>query len=272
MIGLAPGEAKERDLSWLDWSVPADLSPDGRVVLFLEAGEGGGPKYAVYSRKTDGSPAVRLGDGTGLALSPDGNWVLARPNITPSPLVLLPMRVGEMKPVKDDGLNHIRGAWLPDGKRIAFTANEPGHALRIYVESLEDGKARAISPEGAGPRLVVSRNGGFVAGTSSDRKIYVYPVAGGEPRAVTGAAQDEIPTAWSADNRSLFVFRTGEVPARVFQIDLTNGRRTLWKTIQPADAAGISTIGGLIITPDAKTYIYSYVRSLSDLYLVEGLK
>jgi eukaryotic-like serine/threonine-protein kinase len=118
MIGLAPGEAKERDLSWPDWSVPADLSPDGRVVLFLEAGEGGGPKYAVYSRKTDGSPAVRLGDGTGLSLSPDGNWVLARPNITPSPLVLLPMRVGEMKPLKDDGLNHIRGAWLPDGKRI----------------------------------------------------------------------------------------------------------------------------------------------------------
>ncbi len=272
MIGLAPGEAKERDLSWLDWSVPADLSPDGRVVLFLEAGEGGGPKYAVYSRKTDGSPAVRLGDGTGMALSPDGNWVLARPNVTPSPLVLLPMRVGEMKPLKDDGLNHIRGAWLPDGKRIVFSANEPGHPLRIYVESLDDGKARPISPEGVGPRLVVSRNGELVAGTSSDRKIYIYPVAGGEPRLVAGAQTDETPTAWSADNRSLFVFRTGEVPAQVFQVDVITGRRTLWKTIQPADAAGISTIGGLIIAPDAKTYIYSYVRSLSDLYLVEGLK
>jgi Tol biopolymer transport system component len=207
-----------------------------------------------------------------MALSPDGNWVLARPNVTPSPLVLLPMRVGEMKPLKDDGLNHIRGAWLPDGKRIVFSANEPGHPLRIYVESLDDGKARPISPEGVGPRLVVSRNGELVAGTSSDRKIYIYPVAGGEPRLVAGAQTDETPTAWSADNRSLFVFRTGEVPAQVFQVDVITGRRTLWKTIQPADAAGISTIGGLIIAPDAKTYIYSYVRSLSDLYLVEGLK
>ncbi len=26
MVGLAPGEKKERDLSWLDWSVPADIS------------------------------------------------------------------------------------------------------------------------------------------------------------------------------------------------------------------------------------------------------
>jgi eukaryotic-like serine/threonine-protein kinase len=272
MIGLAPGEAKERDLSWLDWSVPTDLSVDGHIVLFLEAGEGGGPKYAVYSRKTDGSPAIRLGDGTGLALSPDENWVLARPNVAPSPLVLLPMRVGEMKPVKDDGLNHIRGAWLADGKRIAFTANEPGRALRIYVESLDDGKARPISPEGVGPRLVASRDSQFVAGTDSDRRIVIYPVAGGDPRPVPGTERDETPTAWSADSRSLYVFRTGEVPAEVYQVDIATGKRTLWKTIQPADSAGISTIGGLIITPDAKSYIYSYVRSLSDLYLVEGLK
>ena len=272
MIGLAPGEAKERDLSWLDWSVPADLSPDGRTVLFLEAGEGGGPKYAVYSRKTDGSPAVRLGEGTGLALSPDGNWVLARPNVAPSPLALLPMRVGEMKPLKADGLNHIRAAWLPDGKRIVFTASEPGHALRIYVESVDGGTATPISPEGVGPRLVVSRNGELVAGTSTDRRIYIYPVAGGNPRLAPGTETDETPTAWSADSKSLFVFRTGEVPARVFEVDIATGQRALWKTIQPADAAGISTIGGLIITPDAKSYIYSYVRSLSDLYLVEGLK
>jgi len=272
MIGLAPGEAKERDLSWLDWSVPTDISADGRIVLFLEAGEGGGPKYAVYSRKTDGSPAIRLGDGTGLALSPDGNWVLARPNVAPSPLMILPMRVGEMKPLPGDGLNHIRAVWLPDGKHIAFTANEPGHALRIYVESLEDGKARPISPEGVGPRLVASRNGELVAGTNSERRIFISSVAGGDPRPVPGTERDESPAAFSADSRSLYVLRTGEVPAQVFQVDIATGRRTLWKTIEPVDAAGISTIGGLIITPDAKSYIYSYIRSLSDLYLVEGLK
>ena len=272
MIGLAPGESKERDLSWLDWSVPADLSPDGRTVLFQEAGEGGGPKYAVYSRKTDGTPAIRLGDGTGMALSPDGNWVLARPNTTPSPLVLLPMRIGEMKPVKGDGLNHIRGAWLPDGKHIIFTGNDSGHALRLYVESLDDGQAKPISPEGVGPRFVVSRDGSLVAGTGVDHKIYLYPIAGGSPRLVAGIEPEEVPTAWSGDGHSLFVFRVGQVPARVFQVDLATGHRTLWKTIDPVDAAGISTIGGLMITPDAKSYVYSYIRTLSDLYLVEGLK
>jgi eukaryotic-like serine/threonine-protein kinase len=68
MIGLAPGEQKEKDLSWLDWSRPGSLSPDGKTILFQEAGEGGGPKYAVYLRNTDGSPAIRLGEGSGLSL------------------------------------------------------------------------------------------------------------------------------------------------------------------------------------------------------------
>lgn len=272
MIGLAPGEKKERDLSWLDWSVPADLSPDGRTVLFQESGEGGGPKYAVYSRQTDGSPAVRLGDGSGLGLSPDGDWVLARPNINPSPLILLPMRVGEMRPLKNDGLNHVRGSWLPSGKQIVFSGNEPGHALRLYIETIDAGKATPISPEGVGPRFVVSRKGDMVAGTGEDRRVYLYPTNGGEPRLVPGIEHDETPTGWSGDDRSVFVYRTGEVPSRVFKVDVTTGQRTLWKTIEPADSAGISTIGGVIIAADEKSYVYSYIRTLSDLYLVEGLK
>ncbi|MFY9549924.1 MAG: protein kinase, partial [Thermoanaerobaculia bacterium] len=80
IVGLPPGEGKERDLSWHDWSRPVDLTPDGTTLLFDETGEGGGAAYGVYLRATDGSPAVRLGDGRGLALSPDGRWALSSPN------------------------------------------------------------------------------------------------------------------------------------------------------------------------------------------------
>src|SRR5271165_6358588 len=142
MIGLAPGESKERDLSWLDWSTPGDLSTDGRTALFSEGGEGGGPKYAVYLRKTDGSPAIRLSDGIGTALSPDGKWALARPNSTPAPLVLLPTGVGEAKPLTHDSINHLWARWLPDQKRIVFSGNEAGHGFRLYEESPEESKPR----------------------------------------------------------------------------------------------------------------------------------
>ena len=272
IIGLAPGETKERDLSWLDWSVPASLSPDGRVVLFNEAGEGGGPKYAVYIRKTDGSPAIRLGEGNGLSLSPDGKWALARLNSTLSPFILLPTGVGEMKPIKEDGLNHAAAAWLPDANHVVFSGVEPGHGIRLYVESIDDGKPKAISQEGIGATFALSPQGDLIAATGPDRKIYIYPVGGGDPRPVPGIEREETPTGWSADGRELFVIRRGEIPANVVRIDLATGKRTLWKALEPADSAGIDTIGRVNLSADTKNYVYSYVRTLSDLYSVEGLK
>jgi eukaryotic-like serine/threonine-protein kinase len=272
LVGFAPGETKERDLSWLDWSVPGDLSADGRTVLFAETGEGGGPKYGVYVRKTDGSPAVRLSDGIGLGLSPDGKWAITRPNTTPATLMLQPTGVGEASPLSHDSINHLWARWLPDGKRVVFSGNEPGHGFRLYVESPDEGKPHPISPEGVNPSVVLSPKGDFVASVGPDHKIYLYPVDGGQPVPVSGTQPDEVPTGWSADGHSLYLFRFGEIPAKVFQLDLSSGQRKLWKVLVPADAAGIDTIRGINITPDAKAYVYGYIRTLSDLYLVEGLK
>jgi Tol biopolymer transport system component len=273
MIGLAPGEAKERDLSWLDWSTPGDLSADGRTVLFAETGEGGGPKYAVYVRKTDNSPAIRLSEGIGVALSPDGKWALARPNVTPSPLVLLPTGVGEAQPLTHDSINHLWARWLPDGKRVVFLGNETGHGFRLYVETPGEAKPRPISPEGVNPPVALSPKGDFVASAGPDHKIYLYPVSGGgEPVPVAGTEPEEAPTGWSEDGRSLYVFRFGSIPARLFELELATGKRKLWKELVPADSAGIDTIRGITITPDARAYVYGYIRTLSDLYVVDGLK
>jgi Tol biopolymer transport system component len=172
MIGLAPGEAKERDLSWLDWSVPGDLT-DGRTVLFTEGGEGGGSKYAVYLRKTDGSPAIRPSEGNGVALFPDGKWAVVRPNVAPAPLLLLPTGVGEAKPLTHDSINHFQARWLPDGRRLVLSGNEAGRGFRLYVESPEEGKPHAMSPEGVNPTFVISPKGDLVAGVGPDHKIYL---------------------------------------------------------------------------------------------------
>ena len=94
--GLAPGETRERDLSWLGWSFPGDLSDDGRTVLFTEQREGGGPGYSVYVRGTSGSPAIRLGTGLANAISDDGKWVIAGDVTTaPTQLVLIPTGTGQ---------------------------------------------------------------------------------------------------------------------------------------------------------------------------------
>jgi hypothetical protein len=155
---------------------------------------------------------------------------------------------------------------------VVFSGNEAGHGFRLYVESLGEGKPRPISPEGVNPSVVISPKGDFAATVGPDHKLYMYPVAGGEPVPVAGAEPDEAPTGWSADGRSLYVFRFGQIPAKVFELELSTGKRKLWKELVPADAAGIDTIRGVAITPDARAYVYGYIRTLSDLYLVEGLK
>ena len=114
--------------------------------------------------------------------------------------------------------------------------------MRLYVESLTDGKPKPISGEGVGAATILSPKGDLVADTGPDRKIYVYPIAGGDPRLVSGDQPSEVPTGWSSDGRELFVIQRGEIPARVFRVDITTGKRTLWKSLEPADSAGIDTI------------------------------
>jgi eukaryotic-like serine/threonine-protein kinase len=273
LIGLTSGDSKEHDLSWLDYTYPSDISPDGKMLLFTEAGEGGGLNYSVYQRKISETSAVRLGDGLAITVSSDGKWVIASPPTPPAQLVLLPTGPGEAKPLTHDSINHSRAKWLPDGQRFLFSGKEPGHAARIYRQDSPEAKPVPISPEGIDPLvLVLSPDGQQVVGVGPDEKAYFYPVAGGEPRAVPGIEPGEQPVQWSDNGKAIYFYRLGDLPAKVYRLDLSTGHKTLWKELMPSDSAGVSRIGPILITPDARSCLYGYHRILSDLYLVEGLK
>ncbi len=273
LIGLAVGETSERDLSWLDWSYPADLSSDGKTLFFREEGEGGGLRYTGYLRQTDGSPAVRLAEGRAFALSPDGRWVLSSASDATSKLVVLPTRAGEPKSLPGEPINYVDARWFPDGKHFLFSGNKPDHGVRLYVQDLAGGKPIAISPEGTyGLAYLISPDGQEVAAVGPDQRGYLYPVAGGDPRPIPNLAEGELPVAWSGGGRSIFVYRPAEIPAKVDRIELATGRRTLWKELRPSDPAGVEFIGPILMTADEKSYVYGYRRLLTDLYVVEGLK
>ena len=61
---LAPGQDRERNLAWLELTYAVGLTPDGRTLLFTEESARAGKYYSTGLRQTDGSPVVRLGDGT----------------------------------------------------------------------------------------------------------------------------------------------------------------------------------------------------------------
>jgi serine/threonine protein kinase/Tol biopolymer transport system component len=281
LVGMISDDSKQQDLSWLDYTYPSDLSTDGKTLLFDEEGGGGsldysksgGLSYAVYIRKTDGSPAVLLGEGGAVALSPDGKSVVAQTQDTPSQLKLLTTGAGEGTVLTKDTVNHSWARWFPDGKRLLFSGNEPGKGVRLYTFDIASGKSQPITAEGVnGTAFVISPDSQMVAGIGPDQKGYLYPTAGGEPRAIPGLNAGEQPITFSSDNHFLYVYQPGELPARVDKLDLQTGKRTLWKQLMPSDPAGVETIGPILITPDAKTCIFGYHRMLADLYLVEGLK
>ncbi|MGC2324845.1 MAG: hypothetical protein WA463_19575, partial [Terriglobales bacterium] len=266
------GGSAEQDLAWFDWSYPVGLSSDGTQMLFFEAGEGGGLSYAAYLRRTDGSPAVRLGDGQALALSPDEKWALATRNDDPTQLFLLPTRAGEIKPLAHENASHVAARWFPDGKRFVFSGTEPGHGARLYVQEVAGNKARAIAPEGINAlAFAVSPDGRVVAGVGPDSKGYLYSVSGGEQQTIAGFEAGEEPISWAQDGRSLYVDRPGEMPVKVFRLELPGGQRTLWRQLMPSDPAGVEFIGPVVLTPDTKAHVYGVRQLLSDLYLVEGL-
>ena len=193
-IGMAPGENKERDLSWQDWTVPIDISDDAKLMLFIEAGEAGGGEYAVFTRDTNGTSAVRLGQGSANAFSPDGKWVLVlRQNMSPPDFVLLPTGVGQQQPAPTGNVIPSTGQFFADSTRLLFEGHEPGHPSRVYVVSLNGGPPRPITPEGyslgAYPHLL-SPDGKRVA-TVTNEGIALVPTDGGEPQPVRGSQQEK---------------------------------------------------------------------------------
>ncbi len=104
IAGRSAGETRERDLSWLNWSVVRDISHDGKTLLFDEEGGLSGNDYATCIRGMDGSPVVRLGEGSALALSPDGKWAIARLNRAPFPLTLLATGSAECRILPTGGI------------------------------------------------------------------------------------------------------------------------------------------------------------------------
>jgi serine/threonine protein kinase/sugar lactone lactonase YvrE len=270
IMALPPGEQVEKNLSWFDWSLLSDLSPDGKTLAFSETGEASNGKYGVFLRATDGSPAIRLGDGTFPALSPDGKWVAALDNASPPQIQLLPTGTGQQRRLTNDSLEHVRLAWVPDGTGLIFTAVEGNRPIRSYWMDL-NGKSHAITPEGTAG-TIVSRDSKDLLATDSAGKRFLYPLQGGEAKPLTVSFEpNDIVMQFAPDGKSLLVAQRGPT-LKVSRINLDSNHRELVRELAPADPAGIQTILGARFSADGKSYAYTYYRVLSDLWVVDGLK
>lgn len=274
---LPRGASQERDLSWLDYCFPADLSDDGSMLFFAENGEGGGRGYSAYLRRTDGSPAVRLGGGAALALSPDARVVLTGMDYTSDAqrLVLVPTGVGEPRTLPAAEFRTYAASFFPDGGRLLLVGNEAARPARVYEQSVGGGAAHPLGPEDAGFALSarpISPDGRWLALRHGDGRQLLHPVDGGAAQPARGLRADDQVIRWSGDGRSLFVYHPGLIPAEVDRVDVSSGARVPWRQLEPADRAGVVAVTPVLLSADGAAYVYGYRRVLSDLYVVDGLR
>ena len=268
-----PGETSERDLSWLDEALIADISPDGRQVLFTELGVGGGPRFSTYLRGTDGSPAVRLADGFAQALSPDGRRAIVQTSfVEPRYLEVIPTGPGQSARVERPGLSLLNARWLPDGRNILVWARPVGASARLYVLDVDGTAVRPVTPES----LAVNLSGwaaspdGTMAAVSTADGVDLFPLAEGDTRRVPGSSARWVVLGWIESG--LLISEDPLAGGTVLRVDPATGQRDTWVHIEPQDPAGIMNLNlnNLVVTPDGRGYAYAWHRAISDLYVVEG--
>ena len=269
-----------RSLSWFDCSNVSSITSDGDKIAFFECGEATSVSYpsylgyVSYLRKTDGSPAVKLGDGQSPIFSPDEKWVLVK-RFSPTRLALLPTGIGEAKELDAHGMQDFSNlGWMPHGNEIYFAGND-GHNWRMYAQDLANGEIRSLTPPilvnpSRMPYGLVSPDGKFCFSRDPSGIGWLYPLLGGEAQVVKGLLTEDRWVGWASDGRSAFVHQEKKTFALVFKVDPVSGNRRLVGKAVPQDAAGLTGVNSLTITPDGRAYAFTYNRSLSDLFLVQG--
>jgi len=268
------GSKEDVELSWHDWNVAKDISPDGKFVLFEDASEAAGPGYAVALRKLDGTLPIRLGDGSAGGLSPDGKWAISVSTGQPQQVTLLPIGAGQPRSVEVRGLEHIQSGWarfLTDGQRLITNSNEQGHASRCYVLDLAGGKPEAVTPEGTvcGPS---SPDGRLVVGVGPNSVVAIYPIGEGSPRMIPGQEAGFLPVQWSSDGSVLYGYHIGELPSRIYKVRIDSGKQTVVQQLRPGVPAGVVMVAPVQVSRDGTRFAYSYNQTLSVLYLISGLR
>ena len=261
----------ERELTWLDRAVLGAFSPDGKQVVFHEGGKGGGSLGTIFIRKTDGSAAVRLGEGYAIALSPDQKWVLAITPAVPPRFWLIPTGAGEALELKPSGIENLTpSGFSSDSRRVVFVANEPGHQARSFSFDHASGKLQPLTPEGT--RSVATPDGKFLIVRSDKPLPDLLPLDTGAPaREMKGIQPNERVLQVSDDGKVALIVDVKGLSAAVYRLHTDSGQRQLIRTLEMHDPTGGFGLTRVATTPDGQSYAYNTLRQLSELYLLQGL-
>ena len=283
-IMVPVGGGKEHDLSWLDASVLADVSSDGKAILLTEWNEGVQYKPTVYMRSTDESPAVRLGEGVAVAFSPGKDKVLAlRAGPKRRELIVVPTGAGKTETLPND-LDCLWGGFLPDGRMVITAQTREGP--RMFIQARDGTPPRPLTPAGTaignigstgwGAIKPISPDGQWLVVFDREQHAWLASLTSSAEKPAMRPAPGVLPGdrvgGWSSDGRHLYVFTNLQIPATVSDVDLVTGDRRLVREFALSDLDGVFRMGPFLLMPDGHSFAYGFYRQVSTLYTASRLR
>jgi tRNA A-37 threonylcarbamoyl transferase component Bud32 len=279
------GEPSDRDLGWLDAQATMGMTGDAKAVLLANLGEWSTTEGSLYLRPLSGEPAQRLGldGGSQPSLSANGKWLGTFTYDPEFMVVVAPTGRGSVRKIPLQGMKNgdISAHIYDDGRRAFIWGSLNRGPVSGFSLDLESRDLRKITRDGLSPFLFespISPDGQWLALIDAKKTesglepiVIIHPDGSGE-RTYDWLKPGEAISGWGADSASLIVWDRNRLPALVERLDLATGRRTRMAQITPPDPAGVPGIQGVFLSPTGTRYAYNFVRRLSQLYTIEGLK
>ena len=269
---LSRGDAAPRDFSWLGATLVADISPDGRSVLFLDGSPSAGT-LGMWVRPLDGGEAARIGDGDPGKFSPDGRFVVATSRVPSGPpqLVLVPVGGGNPRNITSDP---EAGYFEP-----AFAGSESLLFVRAQGEQREVGRIKtdgtgreSLGVRGCGSPIANPDQTRFLCVTEPDRGgLMVYgliPRDAGRKLHTLPAGEGFAYARWDARGERVYAITFG---GRLLTLDASTGATLLERTVPLREGILGESMLAAACSPDGATQAYSISYTSSRLYLGRGM-
>jgi serine/threonine protein kinase len=261
-----------RQLSWSTILIAASVSYDGKFAVIGDWSGSTGPDYGVYLVNLDSLQPVLLGSGVAGGISPDGKWVTSILPSDTAKVLLLPTGVGETRIITAPNFRYRSATWASDGRRIVVRAAEAGRPPRFWAQNTNGSAPHAITPEGMDGRFITVDHSDYVCVRDSGGVSRLYPVNGGEPKAVSGLDDTDQVIDGSPTQDTLYVTPDASaIPLQILKLALASGRKQPFLSLSPPDSPGVVNLSPPLFAADEKRCIYSELRAFSILYVAKSL-
>jgi hypothetical protein len=268
-----PSMPTERHLSCLVNTRLVGLTPDANFAVLMDLLGNGVERNSpiLLVALPDGRP-VQIAEGYYPQLAADGKAVICLERTqSEAAIVVTPIPSGLVRryPLDPNAKYHSAEFAGAVDRFIVHLIDENG-ALHTHLLDAQSGTLASIP----GSRYVteIAPNGTWAV-VPGGSELRIAHLETGEMRSICVVRAGWSPLRWSSSADEIFILEPerDQTTAAVVRVNISTGERIPWLTIHTLDCVGVNVLRWLDITPDGRSYAYTYQQDLCDLYVLDGL-